>query len=309
MKIGLALGGGGARGIAHIGVLKVLEEEGIIPSTITGTSIGAIIAAKYSLTRSWKILWEELKEILDTKHIKRLSELFKEKVKKNPVDHLIEVIKLGKTYAKLFTTTSIVGEKEYLSGVENLIRVSLDIDELPLKIGIVAMDLISAREVLITRGNLKKAIAASCAIPGIFPPIELEEMLLVDGGWIDLVPGLACYILGADFVIGVNVSKDIEVSNPIKNSIDVITRADEISRYYLSLLRKSEADVTIEPEVGNFYWNDFDRVDEIFKMGEEATRKLIPIIRKKVTMAKLNPFRNLKRKVMIKLNIINPVVI
>ncbi len=311
MKIGLALGGGGARGIAHIGVLKVLEEEGIKVSVICGTSIGSIIAVKYANHPSWEKLWQDINYAIREKYLKELSSMFKEKVKKNPLEQLFEFIKIGKTYARLFTSTSIIGEKEYIEGLKVILKdeYNKNIEDLLLKTAVISLDIITGREVVITRGNILSSVAASSAIPGIFPPIQLRGMLLVDGGWVDVIPSSICYMLGADFVIGVNVSKDLESSEPIKNSMSIILRSDEIARFYLCEMRRDEMDVLIEPDVGDYYWNDFDKANEIFERGVMATKNLLRHIKTKMLFKKLNPLNKRKKNSIEKIKKIKPVVV
>ncbi|MGB9668254.1 MAG: patatin-like phospholipase family protein [Thermosulfidibacteraceae bacterium] len=311
MKIGLALGGGGARGIAHIGVLKVLEEEGIDISVICGTSIGSIIAVKYAYNPNWKALWDDIREVLKDEYLVKLSLLFKEKATRNPLKQILEFIRIGKTFARMFTSRGIVNLDDYKTGMGVILKDVKDknIEDLNLKTAVTSVDIESGKEVIITRGKVLDAVCASSAIPGIFPPIEVKGRLLIDGGWIDVIPSTVCYLLGADFVIGVNVGKDIERGEKIRNSMDVILRADEIARFFLCEMRMDEMDFVIEPDIGCYYWNDFDKIEEIFEKGIIATKKVISRIKRKIWMKRMLLINRKKEQALKTLKKIDPVVI
>jgi len=181
-KLGYALGGGAARGLFHIGVLGVLEEYGLKPDFIAGTSMGAIIGAMYASG----LTTQDLKQIacsIDWKQIVRLTD-----VVTLPKSGLIQ----GKRIVALLK--SILGD--------------IDFSRLKCKYAAVAADLYTGQQVIFTEGSLIEAIRASIAIPGIFTPVRYEGRYLVDGGLVNVVPVSVCRDLGADFVVGVNVIPD-----------------------------------------------------------------------------------------------------
>ena len=291
MKIALVLGGGGARGIAHIGVLKFLEEQGFCPNIICGTSIGAIVGARYSQVLSWKVVWEDVNRALESEAFEKASsEFLDENEKKNPFQEFMNIISKGIAYSKALTHTSLVSEKSFINALEVFIPQNTLIEETRIPFAAVATDLISGHEVIITRGPIVKAVAASSAIPGIFPPIEWGRYLLVDGGWVDVLPAIAAYILGADFIIGVYVGKNLELTEEIKNSFDVVYRSDDISRHYLNWLRKDECDFIIYPNVGHILWNQFHQKDLLFQEGYKAAKEAWPKIKRAMAKAKLKRF-------------------
>jgi len=181
-KLGYALGGGAARGLFHIGVLSVLEEYGITPDIIAGTSMGSVIGAMYASG----LKTSDLKQIacsIDWKQIIRLTDIVA-----LPRHGLIQ----GKRIVALLK--SILGDTDF--------------SKLTCKYAAVATDLYTGQQVVLTKGSLIEAIRASFSIPGIFTPVHYEGNYLVDGGLVNVVPVSVCRDLGADFVIGINVIPD-----------------------------------------------------------------------------------------------------
>ncbi len=312
MKAALVLGGGGARGIAHIGVLKFLEEQGFVPDIICGTSIGAIIGGKYALVPSWKVVWEDLNKALESEAFERASSEFMDETdKKNPFQEFLNIISKGIAYSKALTTTSLVSEKAFTDALREFFPQNSLIEETRIPFAAVATDLLSGKEVVITRGPILKAVAASSAIPGIFPPVKWKGMLLSDGGWVDVLPAMAAYMLGADVIIGVWVGRNISVHDELNNAFDVVYRADDIARHYLNWLRKEECHVTVEPKVGNYLWNQFSAKDELFELGYQAAKESWRDIQKLLNKPKLlrlfkdNTKENLKKR----LEIFQPVMV
>jgi NTE family protein len=141
----------------------------------------------------------------------------------------------------------------------------------------VATDIRNGKRVMYTSGRLRTAISASCALPGIFPPVEDNGMLLVDGGWVERVPVLCAWDMGADIVIAVDVSSDVATFDD-KSGLDIVLRADAVSRIYLNQILAREADIVIHPDVGSTHWADFSNPRNLFKQGETAAlEKLISI--------------------------------
>ncbi|MCJ7654703.1 MAG: patatin-like phospholipase family protein [Dehalococcoidia bacterium] len=190
-KLGYALGGGAARGMFHIGVLSVLEEYGITPDIIAGTSMGSIIGAMYASGLKTSDL-KQIARSIDWKQIMRLTDIVA-----LPKSGLIQ----GKRIAALLK--SILGDTDF--------------SRLKCKYAAVAADLYTGQQVVFTEGSLIEAIRASISIPGIFTPVHYEGHYLVDGGLVNVVPVSVCRDLGADFVIGVNVIPD-----PISEMMPVI---------------------------------------------------------------------------------------
>ena len=246
-RVGVALGGGFARGIAHLGVLRVLEQEGIPVDCISGTSAGAMLAIAYAsghtiaeierqskATRfrdfgNWKLSWMGLASNQKLEHYPR----------------------------------------KYL-GVSTF-------EELKIPLAIAASDLGTGEPAYFTHGPLGPALRASCAYPGMFVPVELDGKMLVDGFLSAPVPVNALRVMGADIVIAVFLEA---ASNRKPSSIvDVISLSFAILQRHADLEWRRTADVIIEPMVKDFLWDDFERTPELMAAGEAAARAALPKIR------------------------------
>ncbi len=240
-KIGLALGSGGARGFAHLGVIKVLKEAGISIDMIAGSSMGALVGSFYAAGS-------------DIERLYRLSKAFKRKYYLD-----FTVPKMG----------FVAGKK-----VKELIRVftyNKRIEELDIPLAIVATDIKKGEKVVFQSGPIADAVRASISIPGIFVPEKIGDRLLVDGGVIDRVPVSVVRSMGADLVIAVdvsNVKKEIEITS----IYDVIMQSLDILQMELTESRKLSSDVMIRPHVENYNSKSFTNINEIITIGEEEAR-------------------------------------
>ncbi|MDX2480789.1 MAG: patatin-like phospholipase family protein, partial [Desulfuromusa sp.] len=144
----------------------------------------------------------------------------------------------------------------------------------------VALDLISGKEMVLKSGSMLEAIAATCALPGILPPVEYNGMKLVDGGWVNAIPVGPAKELGADIVIAVDVGSDFSQNEQFDSGLDIVLRADMATRNALSNLQLKQANMVICPAVGINHWADFSRADEIIAKGRDATLKRMPEIKK-----------------------------
>lgn len=254
-KIGLALGSGGARGFAHIGVLKVLREEGIHVDMIAGSSIGAMIGTFYGAGE-------------DIERLYLLSKVFKRKYYLD-----LTVPKMG----------IIAGKR-----VKELIRMftyGRQLEELSIPVAVIATDLLSGEKVIFKEGSIADAVRASISIPGIFVPEKLNGRLLVDGGVVDRVPVSVVKEMGADIVIAVDVA-DVEMNIEITSIYDVIMQSIEIMQLELVANREIASDVMIRPQVKMYSSRAFTHIDEIIAIGEDTTRKQIDQIKSVMNMWK-----------------------
>lgn len=276
-KIGLALGGGGARGLSHIGVLKVFERAGIPIVCIAGSSIGAVVGGAYSLYGDAKTLEEFACNFIEQPFFKKMNMAAIDPGAEQHLrwrDHLTTTLKWRWSLVKGIMHTSIYDIEEF----EKLFTEFGDatIESLPHTFCAIASDLRSGEEIVIDRGNLKTAIMASSAIPGIFPPIEYNNRLLVDGSASDSVPVHILKERGADRVIAVNVTKCIRKIGELSNALHILYRADEIASYHLTQERLHGADLVIRPNVGRISWANFKQARRIIALGEQAAEKMLP---------------------------------
>lgn len=288
VRVGLALGGGAARGLAHVGFIKVLEREGISVHAIAGTSMGAIVGSKYALNPNARVLEEDLFRFLESDVFKEAHlDFLKEgdEQERGFFFHLAQYISKKVYYTLAATQRSLIKEETFRGIMESLIPdVPLEFTRIPF--AATAVDLRSGVEVVLQGGSLRDAVAASCALPGILPPVGVDGYELVDGGWLDLVPGSVARRLGAHVVVGVWVGSDLGEACCWDSSIDILSRADEITRHYLGVFRLQECDVVVAPSVGHYSWADFDRAQEVIDAGEEAALKALPSIRNAIRKAR-----------------------
>jgi NTE family protein len=260
-KIGLALGSGAAKGIAHIGVIKVLEENNIPIDYIAGSSIGALVGAHYAAF----------------KDIKRLEEL---------------IINFDRKQGfKLFDPTFIGGlvkGKKFERFIEDMLE-GATFDSLQIPFAAVATNFHNARPVVLTDGNLTKAIRASASAPAFFQPIEYNNKLLADGGLSNPVPVDIVKLMGANIVIAVNLDTVYSESNLLKAPplTKVPVHSIDILRHNLSLQSTKTADVIIAPHgdyhIGFIGWNFFfntDKTKTVLHAGEKAAEEMLPEIQK-----------------------------
>jgi NTE family protein len=280
-KIGLALGEGGVRFYIHIGVLKVLESEGIKLDYIAGTSIGSFIGGLYAL-------WEDIDKIeeyalsldFDSYYMSPREDITLQNIEDTPFLIFYSNISKGKIDVELLK--GLMDGKNIRDGIDRLTnRASFEYDlKIPFKV--VAADLITGEKVVIDQGRISNAIAASMSVPGLSIPFKFEDKILVDGGLIDPVPVDVVREMGADIVIGVNL-RDIQGDTPpvFNNVVSILLRSVYIMLGELSEISASKADIVISPHYRGPLSTDMEKEKKIqlIKLGEEETKKIIPMLR------------------------------
>jgi len=250
-RIGLAFGAGGARGFAHIGVLEVLEKEGIHVNILAGSSMGSLVASLYACDFT-----PEMMEKLAT-HLKR--------------KHWIDLTMPGMGF--------VVGEK--VRELVKLLTKGKKIEEVKYPLAIVATDLNRGERVVFREGLICEAVRASVSIPGVFVPYQIGDRLLVDGGVIDRVPIEIVKEMGADLVIGVDVGPFSKVMQ-VRTFFDVITQTIDVMEREIFKYRVLHADVMIRPDVGHYSSTAFTNIEEIIEAGRIAAQEAIPSIKEKI---------------------------
>ena len=287
LKVGLALGGGGARGLAHIGVLKVLEKENIPIDLITGTSMGAIIGGVYALKKDISAI-EKIAEKYSKISEFNIDLSFGEKEKKDKPFFL----KKMSDFLKRGYILNLELRRKYINDGEGVKKIIKDLvgdktfTDTKIPFTAVTADLVKGEKVIIRKGKLFDALLASASIPGMFPPVILDKKILVDGGIVDVVPIETAQSLGANFVIGVNVSQTIKKRVEFDNAVEIFFRSDSITSAELRKLQLSFADVVITPKVGRFHWSDFSKPEQCVREGEIAAQNTILELKKKLKSAK-----------------------
>lgn len=247
--VGLVLGGGAVRGAAHLGVLDVLEDHGFEPDLVTACSIGSVVAALHLAGCSPEALFD-LFEHVSWRSLVSLSI--------PPRESLMSI-----------------------SGLEDYLRPHLEersFGDLPAPLALVACDLQTGERVVLDQGELMPAVLASCALPGLFPPVSRGENLLVDGGVVDVLPAELARRRGAEYVVAVDLLPPLLPMPERPNFLESWERA-----LYL-LMRGNgpdddELDCRIQPDIADFSFTDFDQVLELFRRGRQAARDALPLLR------------------------------
>lgn len=280
-KLALALGGGGARGLAHIGFIKILESQKIKIDAISGCSMGAIVGGLYSYFGNVEAVEEFVFNTISSEKYKRLGIDKLSNKKESSVSYFeqfFDFIGTSIQILKAINRNSYFDE-DLTNEIFDFIP-DVDIESLKIKFFAVATDLISGQEIIFSKGSLRKALQASAAIPGIFPPVKYRGYYLVDGSVTDLVPVKVLKESGYEKIIAVDVVKSLENPNPPKNIIELLYRVESISSYQLSALQLKDADLLIYPEVRNYDWSDFYLAKEIVNEGEKAAAIYLDQIKK-----------------------------
>lgn len=280
INIGLALGGGGARGLAHIGVIKVLESMGIKPSHIVGTSMGSIIGCLYAYLQDAVLLETKLVAHLKSNRLSKLG-LTRFSKKQKEVSIASNIQQLLKRLSNMYMLTTAVTkshliEEETFKELITLLIPDTDIERLAIPFAAVATDLKSGVPHVFDHGSLHLATSASSAIPGIFPPVSLDNKQLIDGSCLALVPVEQTFALGADVVIAVDVSEPMETDKLFKTGMEIWFRADQLTSLALRNQAVAKATFNITFDNLNYKWHDFHSVEEIIKVGEDQAHALLP---------------------------------
>jgi NTE family protein len=274
-KVGLALGGGGVRGFSHIGVLNVLEEEGIEIDLIVGTSAGALIGGAYASGQSPREIQDKIAAYLlspefDASTLKSIGLTFSPE-NKSFFRKARTFIMNRFWFVQAFFKQSILPSNDFESLI-NYFLPEIDIRETKIPFRAVSTDLITGKKIIFSEGPLRQAVLASCSVPGALAPVRHGDWLLADGGITSLVPVHATREAGADVVIAVMVDRDLSTSVSMETAKDVLYRAGEIMTDALEASELKDADVIIRPQVGDLHWMDFSRASDLIKIGEQATR-------------------------------------
>jgi NTE family protein len=249
-SIGLALGGGFARGIAHIGVLKVLEEENIPVRVVTGTSVGALIGAAYCSGLS-------IGELEDLAHKVRFT-----------------------SFARwTLSRYGFASNDRMVSFLTRTLKAKT-FEELKIPLGVTATDFNTGEGVVFHSGSIIDPVRASCAYPGMFLPVEIRGRYLVDGMLSHPVPTRPLREMGADRVLAVHLKGTWSNGGPPRHLFDVIGQSFAIAQDAMACLWREAADLVIEPNVAGFGYDDFQRADALIRVGEAAMRNALPEVRK-----------------------------
>ncbi len=269
---GLALGGGGARGFAHIGVLQRLEELGIRPDIITGSSMGALIAAAYIKMGSAAATWDELDKMVRSESFTKLGmHLINVKARGGASFwHQVSAAIQDRIVINLAHSKPGLVRGERIEDVLKLVVTEDKWFDSGTALGIVATDLYSGEDVYFTEGSLLPAVMASAAIPGFLPPVYHQGKTLVDGGVSQQVPIRMAREMGATFVLAVDVGQAIHPITHMDNAMAIMSQCENIrSCHYRDMLNK-EADVLLLPEMPGVHWSAYENREAFVDLGIAA---------------------------------------
>jgi NTE family protein len=291
-KVCLALGGGAARGLAHLGVLKVFEEAKLPVHMITGTSLGACIGGLYAWQPDARHWIERVDQYLRSFRSRKTRLEIIRRLEMPNHEHgffadMANLVRKGFFWGVTATKAAFISEEDYAAFLDPLIP-DVQIENTKIPFACIATDIRNGKRVVFTNGSLRTAVRASCALPGIFPPVKENGMMLVDGGWVERVPVIAAQTLGADVVIAVDVSSEISTFDE-SSGLDIVLRADAVTRVFLNSLLLDEADVAVRPDVGSVHWADFSDPRGLVRKGELATHESIVDIRKAIIRFEVPP--------------------
>ena len=259
-KLGLAFGGGFARAVAHIGVLKVLEEEKIPIDLVAGTSAGAILGAAYCAGLSAREL--EAMAVASRFH----------------------------DFARMtLSRYGLYASDRMANFCERVLKIK-SFEDLKIPLAVIATDVRTGDPVVFTRGPIVSPMRASCAYPGMFPPVEVDGRSLIDGMLAYSVPTPPLREMGADFVIGVYLSADRSGHPAPRHLLEVIGQCLSIAEDKMRHLWKKDADLVVEPDINGFSFDCFDRAKELIANGEKAARAALPQLRRLLNLPEPHVF-------------------
>jgi NTE family protein len=281
-NIGLALGGGGARGLAHIGVLKVLVRENIPVHVIAGTSIGALVGAGFASGIHPKDMEKGVESYLQSEKFQTSAI----KAIENALDK--GELSLGRRLQSFLKNRYFLVQAMFKPGLfpsEELQEIieyfvpDIQIEETQVPFRAVATDLVQGTQIVFASGSLRQAVMASCAVTGAIAPVRDEDRLLWDGGVICLIPCSVARKEGADVMIAVPADRDICTEKEFTTAMSVYRRVNDIMCARLKGYELAEADVVIAPEVGDLHWSEFSQALTLVEEGEKATVEKLDLIR------------------------------
>ena len=274
--VALVLAGGGALGFAHVGVLKVLEEVGIQPEIVVGTSIGSIVGGLYSVGYSATEIEEIVGDIdwnatlFDTFNRKDLS--FEQKTQQS--EYYLSFPQIRDRSIADAGLSQAQHVMEILDQLFSKYPIELDFDSLPRRFRAIAADLITGEKVVYGDGDLKTAVRASMSVPGVFTPVEYRSRFLIDGGWVDNIPTTVAKELGADIIIAVALENMKYNASDLSTIFDVNQQAKQIRMLDRIEESLSYADIVIEPDLTGYTAADFGQSMPMIDLGYDAAAAL-----------------------------------
>lgn len=277
-KAVIALGGGGARGLAHLGAIQAIGEAGVQTERIVGVSMGSLVGAMCAAEPDIARVQSSAIQLLHSPVFQLKQKILfgaaspEEETSAGIFSWYGRVRKYLKAHRKLtraVTSPSLMSDEPLQESIEYLLP-DVDLQDLPIPLSIVTVDLLSGQRVVLEKGPLRKAVQASAAIPGIFPAVPWDDMLLSDIGVIESIPTVVAQAYAADLTIAVDVGQNLTRIDKCNTAIEVLMRVDDICERLVRRQLLDVADVLIQPNVGSCPWFDFTHPEQMISEGHKA---------------------------------------
>ncbi|TWT78991.1 NTE family protein RssA [Planctomycetes bacterium CA13] len=286
----IALGGGGARGLSHLGAIEAVGEAGIHTERFVGVSIGAMVGAMAAIDPDIRRVQARTIEFLSSPTFARDQRLLFGSTNArlddsesgilawyNRVKHLYSA---HRRLTRAVTAMSLMPSGILADAIDALVP-DVSFDDLVTPLSVVTADLRSGHRVVLESGSVRKAIKASMAIPGIFPPVPWDGMLLCDIGVVDSLPLAVARTYTSDLTIAVDVGQYQSHVDDFASALDVMMRMQDIGEQLMRREKSPVADIVIRPHVDAMQWFDFQEPEQIIELGRDAARKMLKTLRKK----------------------------
>jgi len=282
MKIGLGLGGGGARGLVHIGILQVLHENKIPLSVIAGTSAGAIVGAMFAATRDPAWIEDRFKKFFNHDVFKNLGtdRMVPVSGQRSPLTQFAQKVRDRMVIALSMKRSSIVKKSRLKDAISFLMPVAT-FSELLVPLKVVATDLVSSDTVVYSEGDLVEAVVQSSSIPGYIEPTFKEDSVIIDGG-IGMPNPVSLLADDADFLISVDIKKELTPHKLDLNIYDILQRSEEVTHYKLSSDLAAKAHHVVRPKGMHYHWAEFNEIDSLVNKGKAAMEENVQQLRNEI---------------------------
>ena len=290
----VALGGGGARGLAHLGAMQVIGESGVQTEQIVGVSMGSLVGAMCAVEPDIRRVQAKAIELLHSPIFKKKQAMifgaspptteetwegyfaWYERLKKAISNH--------RTFRRATNGQSLMSDNVLSEAIDYLLP-DIDLADLPTPLSVVAVDLLSGHRIVLERGSLRQAVRASTSIAGFFPPVKWGNMLLCDIGTVDSIPITIAKSYASDLTIAVDVGQEHTSITHCKTALEVMMRMEDIGERLMRRYVSPNADLVIRPHVGEVSWFDFAHPEKLIDAGREAARRALTPLRKELAAA------------------------
>ena len=276
----LVLGGGGFKGLAHLGVLTVLEEERLPVERVVGTSVGALIGGAWCALGGARQTTAAVDAFLASEGLQGRGLVgFRRREGRVPLmRRVLAGIRRQVALERIFRRNSALGGQAVRLIVRHLLP-PVDVADVGRPLAVCALDLVSGEPVVITRGDLRTAVTGSSAVPGFFPPVEWAGSLICDAGIVDNRPVAAGRELAVGPVVAVDLSGGLAPLRPDATGLELLLRAQEVSTRLANRRRAAQADLVLRPDLGGRHWLDSSHLPQVVEAGAAAVRDALPALR------------------------------